>query len=224
MPSCCNDRKHKHRNAALVFGILCHLLFLVCCDSRNPASIYEARKGRPTPTPPERLVRFRQPAQAAVPVPDAPRPTLKPGKPVTSNSRPVEATLKKMDLAGLLRTGGLTIEANDPQFVPRLSTLFDGAVDQPARTEDVNPLLLTLRFAQPIRLKTVRLFPSYASYNWVLSTSDEDQGLMVRDAPAEEWSRIDLGQAMETQLVRIALLRIERDNYVHVNEVELYAE
>ncbi len=44
----------------------------------------------------------------------------------------------------------------------------------------------------------------------------------MRDAPAELWSGIELKEPIETRVVRVLLQRLERDNFVHLNEVEVW--
>lgn len=199
------------------------VLLLVACEGRNPASIAEERAGRPTPTPLPRAAP-EVPGQPAPPPAADVRPTIRPGKEVASNPQPVEEALKKIDVLRDFRAGKIRVEANDPQFGPRVLMLFDGDTSMPARTEEINPLILTFTFQEAVKLKTARLFPSYSTYDWALYADPEQTGLVVRQAPAEEWSRIDLPAAVETKMIRVELLRVLRDNYVHVNEVELYTE
>lgn len=214
-------RKQKHRLVGVVLPVAL-LLALTGCDSRNPASIYEARQGRPTPTPPERVVKSRQFDAPAENEPAKPRPTIRPGTVVQNNPQMPSAPLKKLNLQQMLLTNQVAAQANEPVFFNRLPMLFDEITDDANRSEEVNPLILVLRFTAPQKIKTVRTFPSHATHHWVLYTGEEGQGLMIRDAPQDDWSRIDLPEPVETKYVRIEVLRIERDDYVHLNELEIY--
>ena len=115
---------------------------------------------------------------------------------------------------------------NDSRTKPNLENLFDSDTGVPVKTENINPYILSFTFKEPISLKTVRIFPSYSSYDWVVYTgsSEKEKGLMIRNAPEEDWSRLDLPKAVSTKTVRLEILRTVRDNFVHVNEIEFYTE
>ena len=132
--------------------------------------------------------------------------------------------LKRLDLAEAQRSGALSIAVNDPVFPPRLPRIFDGNTETLSRTEDVNPLILTFTFKEEILLKAVRLYPSYSSYDWILRAHPQAESLIVRSAVAKEWSWIDLPTAVKTLSVRIELKRLQRDNFVHLNEIEFYSQ
>jgi hypothetical protein len=92
------------------------------------------------------------------------------------------------------------------------------------RTEEVNPLFLTFTFRTPVALRGVRVFPSYSSYDWALQTGPDAEWLVIRDASSQSWSGIELEQSVETGVVRVELLRRQRDDFVHVNEIEIWVE
>lgn len=204
--------------------VACALLAAVLagCESKNPASIAEERAGRPTPTPRPAAVEQPQ-AQAPPAMPAEDKivlPTIRPGTDVANNLSPIEPTLAKLDLAQMLHAGTVKVELNDPSVAAPL--LFDGSIDHPARTESINPLVVTLTFAQPVAIAAARIYPTYATYDWALYPDAAQTGLVARGVPQEQWSRIDVPQPKAAQSVQIELVRTERDNYVHVNEIELY--
>jgi hypothetical protein len=80
-----------------------------------------------------------------------------------------------------------------------------------------------LRFQQPVRIGAVRVFPSYSTYDWAVRPAPGQPRYLVRAAAEEAWSRIDLPEPLETAEVRLELRRLVRDNFVHLNEVELIA-
>ena len=129
-----------------------------------------------------------------------------------------------LDVRAARLSGGLSIDVNDPLFSERLDALFDGDTGSLSRTEDINPLILVFRLETPIQLTAVRIFPSYSTYDWAVRPHPEAPRLMVRGAAEEQWSRIDFEKPIETAEVRIEVRRLVRDNYVHVNEVELLVE
>jgi len=146
---------------------------------------------------------------------------MRPGKNVQNNPKPIEASLKPVDLRHLLATGKVRLQS------PRgggLENVFDGDPTSLFRSDNVNPVVLTFTFQEPISLKAVRIFPSYSAYDWALYPEPNKLGMVIRGAGEEDWSRIDLPKAVKTNTVRVEVLRIVRDNYVHLNEVEFYTE
>ncbi len=216
----------KHNWIALLHSVFlgCVVLCAVGCDSRNPASISEERMGRPTPTVPPQIAQRREvrmPQQVAQPiVPEAPRPTIRPGKVIRSNPSPIEADLKPVALASLIRSGSVTVQGWNADYFRTV----DGDTTSLYRTDQVNPLVITFAFEEAINLKTVRIFPSYSSYDWAVYTDASEQGLIIRGVPEEQWSRMDFEQPLQTKSIRIEVLRVERDNYVHLNEIEIYVQ
>jgi hypothetical protein len=135
-----------------------------------------------------------------------------------------EGTGERLDLAAARAGGTVTVEVNDPIFQERLDALFDGDTSAPARSEDVNPLVIKIALDPPVRLVGVRVFPSYSTYDWTVRAHPEQPRFLVRGAAEELWSGIELPEPVTTAEVQIEIARMARDNYVHVNEVELLAE
>lgn len=216
--------KHKWMTCLEVFLLGWIVFSCVGCDSRNPASIGEERSGRPTPTVPPQIAQRREvrmPQQVAQPfVPQAPRPTIRPGKVIRGNPNPIEADLKPIPLEAMIRSGSVTVQGWNSEWF----RIVDGDTTSLFRTDQVNPLVLVFGFQVPITLKTVRIFPSYSTYDWAVYTDASEQGLIIRGVPEEQWSRMDFEEPVEIKTVRIEVLRIERDNYVHLNEVEIYTQ
>jgi hypothetical protein len=128
------------------------------------------------------------------------------------------------DLAELLREGDLKVTYSDPSIDSSSLQLFDGDTSSLVRSEQVNPLVITLRFKQPITIKSVDIFPSYSSYDWKLYATPESKAVSIKYTPEEKWSQVDLPTAVQTSVVRLEVLRLLRDDYVHLNEIELYPE
>ena len=196
-------------------------IVLGACDTRNPASIHAERQGRPTPRPPERQRRVRQVAQEPrrPAPPPVVQPTIRPGKEVLSNPAAVESNLLPVDIAGMVRSRHLKIKESN---TPGLALAFDKDTTTLYKSEGINPVILNFTFSKPIPLRAVRIFPSYSTYDWALYTDASEKGLVVRNAADEQWCRVDIPDATETQKVRLEVLRLIRDNYVHLNEVEFY--
>jgi hypothetical protein len=196
------------------------MLFYPGCESRNPAAVSRERHPElyETDQPSSEKIKPAEPLEAT---PDKARVFESADVPP---KREVIEGLEKLDLAAGRRSGRLTIRVNDPALPPRLDAILDGNTTTLSRTENVSPLVLRLILNPPIRLRAARVYPSYSSYAWVLEPTPGGDRLLIREAPAEAWSAIELDAAVETGEVRLEILRLERDDYVHVNEIELWVE
>ncbi|HEX2463776.1 MAG TPA: glycosyltransferase family 39 protein [Thermoanaerobaculia bacterium] len=128
----------------------------------------------------------------------------------------------RLDVAALRARSAVNIEVNDQTFLPHLDSQFDGDTLWPSRSDGVNPLVLTLTFTDSIRLSAVRVFPTASTYQWAVEARAGERWSRP-SVRAAEWSQIDLREPVETTTVRIELLRLERDDNVHLSEIELYA-
>ncbi len=144
------------------------------------------------------------------------------GKIVSDNPAAIEAGLKAIDLAQAWLAGSLTVESNDPAL--DIGRLFDKNEESLAKSAAINPLILTFTFHDPIRLKSVRIYPSYSTYDWAVRASQSSEGFVIKSTPPKAWSRLDLPQAEETRQIRMEVLRLISDDYVHLNEVEFHQE
>ena len=136
-----------------------------------------------------------------------------------------DGTGVRLDLAGGRRCGAVVVEVNDPIVqLDRLDVVFDGDTSAPARSDGVNPLVFRIALDPPVRLVAVRVFPSYSTYDWTVRANPEQPRLLVRGAAEELWSRIDLPEAVATGEVQIEIARLVRDDFVHLNEIELLVE
>jgi hypothetical protein len=230
----------------LAIGIL--LLAMVSCESRNPAAIWaerSARLGMATadgePSIAGGDVEGLSASDEADVVPTGPDPDseLDSDAELDSESElrrvlsggvemaPV-ATIgqphHRIDLARARRSGDVEVATNDATLEQQLGPLFDGNTRSLVRTEEVNPLFLTFTFRTPVALRGVRVFPSYSSYDWALQTGPDAEWLVIRDASSQSWSGIELERSVETGTVRVELLRRQRDDFVHVNEIEIWVE
>ncbi|HVR28068.1 MAG TPA: hypothetical protein VMS86_00925 [Thermoanaerobaculia bacterium] len=194
---------------------------LAGCDARNPAQISRERHPEYYDGVTEAVAVSRRPAPAPKEPLPAPDFSELPGETVVVEQVLAPVPAARHDLAAARGAGALQIDVNDPSFTTRLDALFDGDTSTLSRSEDVNPLILVLRFETPISLAAVRVFPSYSTYDWAVRPHPDQPRYLVRGAAEEEWSRIDLPRPIETTEVRLELRRLVRDNYVHINEVEL---
>ena len=219
-------------------AVVAVLMALVSCESRNPAAIWAERSARlglaatreDLSTNGEAVEGLStsgvDDAGMIEPDPDLEselRRVLSGGIDHASVARFGESS-RRLDLALARRSGEVEVVINDPTLDPRLDLLFDGDTTSLARSEEINPLFLTFTFRAPVALKGVRLFPSYSSYDWGLQTGPDQDWLVIRGASQEAWSGIELEQSVETGFVKLELLRRESDDFVHLNEVEIWIE
>jgi hypothetical protein len=131
---------------------------------------------------------------------------------------------ERLDLAAGRRDGSVSVEVNDPALAPHLDVLFDGDTTTLTRSDGVNPLVFRIALDPPVRLVGVRVFPSYATYDWTVRAHPEQPRLLVRGAAEEHWSLVVISEPVATGEVQIEIARLVRDDFVHVNEIELLVE
>ncbi len=100
--------------------------------------------------------------------------------------------------------------------------MIDGDPDNLLKTDGVNPLVVTMTFREPIQLRAAQAYMAASPYDWVLEAQPGEERLLAANVPERQWTQISLPAAVETNVVRIEILRLERDDYVHANEIELY--
>ena len=168
---------------------------------------------RPGPPPPKGVVESaaRKP-RGERSLPDAER--------VRAGRRSL-SRLTRLDLNELRGTGAVDIEVNDPAFAKRLSSTFDGDTRWIMRGGGVNPLVISFDFVQPVQLAAARLMPGATPHAWLVQVG----GAHAADAAVGASGRVVAdrsGSPRPHDSVRIEILRLERDDYVHLYELELY--
>ena len=131
--------------------------------------------------------------------------------------------LQKIDLKTALSAGQLTVESNDQNFQISTDMALDGKTDSLLVGSGMNPVELTLTLDRPVKLRAARATFAGSPHDWVIEPVPGQRHL-VESAPEHDWSQIDFEPAVESGVVRFEFLRLERDDYVHVGEIELYAE
>jgi len=150
--------------------------------------------------------------------PSAERPTIAPGKIVASTEN-VPKGLKKVNILDLEAAGKVTVDS--PASGQDAPKLFDGNDETLVRTDSINPLKITLTFTDPIKLKAVRVLSTYSDYSWSL-TPEGGERIVLDSIPEGVSSVLVLPAQVTTKKISFEVLRKSRDNYVHVNEVELF--
>ena len=209
------DDKSPPKDAALSRIVLAVSLAiaLAACEGRTPAQV-AAQRGVAS-----------LPLDTTVQPPGIPAVEPIPPETIASERIPTLPSeregIRQLDMRRALATGVVSVGVNDPRFPTGLEKLVDRNTTTLSRSEDVSPLILRFAFGAAIRLKIVRIYLSYSTYDWELHL-DSGAPLVVREAAEEAWSEIDLPEARETQSARLQIRRLQRDNYVHINEIEFY--
>ena len=160
-------------------------------------------------------------AKVEQPSPAAPesRPSLAPGTPYAGASD-LPSDAKKLDIAALISGQQANVAANSEEPLD-LALLFDGNENTLVRSNNVNPLIITLTFPSPVKLRGVRVLSSASDYAWAVET-DAGRRLTVEDAKEGQWSVMTWPEGISTSRLMVEVLRKFRDNFVHVREIEVY--
>jgi hypothetical protein len=67
----------------------------------------------------------------------------------------------------------------------------------------------------------MRVLSTYSDYGWAVQLENGER-LVVDTIVDGEWSTITWPAGVKTGKVTVEVLRLMRDNYVHLNEVEIY--
>ncbi len=166
--------------------------------------------------------RGNSPAAAGAPAQPLSRPKLESATVVEAGTADL-TDLRMMDLGEGLAAGNVRIEPNDPSVIPAVRLIVDGNVESLIKSNVINPLVITIDLAEEISLAAVRVYPVGSPYDWLVEALPGGPRYMLRGVPERAWSQLDLPEAVTTSIVRLEVLRLKRDDYVHLNEVELYS-
>ncbi len=164
----------------------------------------------------------RAPEQAEPKKPVQPpevRPVLAPGKDVSGQAA-LPPKVKRMNLAALVEQGALTVTSNVPG-AGDIQQAFDESDSTLSKSEGTNPFIFTLQFTSPVTVKAVKVLSTYSDYAWAVELQGAPR-LVVDMIIDGEWSTIAWPEGVKTSQVKIEVLRKTRDNFVHLNEIELY--
>ncbi len=151
---------------------------------------------------------------------DAPKPmgTIAPGKPYQgATSLPADA--KRLDILNLTASNQATASSNVPGAA--LDNLFDGADDSLVRTPEINPLDTTLTFTAATKVRAIRVRSTYSDFAIAVQV-DGGERIVLDPVPEGDWATIVFPTPVNAKQILVQTLRKSRDNFVHVNEIELY--
>ena len=204
---------------------LLHFLATVCLiASTTMGCEYEYRddpvaSNRPNQPPPPTQEELKIQEQRKQVVESSGQPSLKAGKDV-SGAMAVPANAKKLNLPQLVEGGQLTVTSNVPGLGD-LQNSYDEVETTLTKSDGINPFRFTLDFAAPRNVKAVRVLSTYSDYGWAIQ-NDAGQRFVVDMIIEGEWSTVAFPEGLKTKRLIVEVLRKVRDNYVHVNEIEVF--
>ena len=151
---------------------------------------------------------------------DAPKPigTLAPGKQYQgATSLPADA--KRVDVLNLAAESKAALTSNVPGET--LNNLFDGADDSLVRTPEINPLDTTITFTAATKIRALRVRSTYSDFAIAVQV-DGGERIVLDPIPEGDWATIVFPTPVNAKKILVQTLRKSRDNFVHVNEIELY--
>jgi hypothetical protein len=197
------------RIAATTLALI--MLLVVACDIQRGAEVEDA----PVPAAAEDAPRSAPPS--------ARPPRNLSGDPAPPPSAAIE-TLERLDLGPASSLGAVTIEASDSRVQQEVGALIDGNADSLAISGGTNPVILTVTLPVAVELRAARVYLAASHYDWVLEPLPGEQRLLAGGVSERAWSQIELLEPVETSVVRLEILRLERDDFVHIGEIELYSD
>lgn len=211
------------RALILRFGILAALSLsvLTACEYEfkdEPPASEEGEQEVP-PDEEENAPEDAPPAERKRPADADVRPTLPPGKPY-QGSATLPQGAKRLDILNLQATNAATVTTNAGS--ESATALFDGADDTLLRTPNINPLDTTITFTQPTKLKALRVRSTYSDFAIAVQV-DGGERIILDPIPEGDWGLIVWATPITAKKVLVQTLRKVRDNYVHVNEIELFS-
>jgi hypothetical protein len=146
------------------------------------------------------------------------RPVLAPGKDHSGQSALPDG-VKRLNLLDLVETGALKVSANAQ--VGDISLAFDEREDTLTKSEGINPYRFTFEFSAPRLIKGIRVLSSYSDYSWAFQPESGER--LVVDAVVDgSWSAMAWPEGIKCSKFSLEVLRKMRDNFVHLNEIEVY--
>ena len=145
------------------------------------------------------------------------RPVLAPGKPYAGSSTMPEKA-KRLEILNLAATNDVVITTNSPGN--DINNVFDGADDTLLRSNEINPVDITLEFKTPQKIRAVRIRSTYSDFGVAVQVDNGDR-LILDPVPEGDWALMVWPNGITPKKIFVQTLRKNRDNYVHLNEIEV---
>jgi hypothetical protein len=145
------------------------------------------------------------------------RPVLPPGTAYTGTSK-LPDNAKRVEILNLVATNDATISSNTPPN--ELNNVFDGADDSLLRSPEINPVDVTIDFKAPKKIRAIRVRSTYSDFAVAVQV-DNGERLILDPIPDGDWALMVWPQGVTAKRIFVQTLRRTRDNYVHLNEIEV---
>ena len=89
------------------------------------------------------------------------------------------------------------------------------------RTPEINPLDTTITFTAPTKIKALRVRSTYSDFAIAIQV-DGGERVVLDPIPEGDRATIVFPAPVTAKKILVQTLRKSRDNFVHVNEIELY--
>jgi hypothetical protein len=142
----------------------------------------------------------------------------------TPTPAPPPAGAVKLDLAALIAAGEITIEVNDPTFASQIPFILDGRTDSVIRSNSVNPLTIDVTMRSPIRVRAVRAKLPGSRHDLSLDPAPGQPRIVAQNVPEDVWASLEPPAPQTTTHLHLEIRRLDRDDYVHVSELEIWAD
>jgi hypothetical protein len=93
--------------------------------------------------------------------------------------------------------------------------------DSLVRTPEINPLDTTITFTAPTKIKALRVRSTYSDFAIAVQV-DGGERVVLDPIPEGDWATIVFPTPVTAKKILVQTLRKSRDNFVHVNDIELY--
>ena len=134
---------------------------------------------------------------------------------------------RQIDILRGLNDGSIKITTNTMFDIGRTKSMFDGNIATPARSPGINPLVVTLEFPNIVSLSSSKLnFGTDGLWTMEIATSASGPYVTIftsRPLLNAIWDTYNFSTAKDAKFIRITTTRTVGDNFVHLNEWELYS-
>ncbi len=135
---------------------------------------------------------------------------------------------RKVDILRGINDGSIKVHANTLYDIGSAKSMFDGNIATVARSPAINPLIVTLELSNALRLSATKINFGTEGY-WTLEVATNATGpysfvFLARPLATNTWDTYTLPLAKEVKFLRISTTRTTGDNFVHLNEWELYSD
>jgi len=144
----------------------------------------------------------------------------------------------QINVREMLNSGAATV-THTTLDIGAITNIFDERSDTLVRTPSINPAVVTLSFQEQQTVRSFRTYFSHAggnpAYRYSIEAADTLADLNnrvgtykllidARGTTSDRYDAVDLSQAVVGRVFRLTSTRLTGDNYVHINEWQLFGD